>query len=169
MAYKWVAPFRRREWQLCDYPIGTRGSGGDVNRKGKWLAQILNWPGPMGVGASEKKAVANLRQNFENIRANRSANQERMPRPGKKVPVQFAPTVRVLADPALHDDFIIRVLGFKPGSPVFISDQSSLSDFGDESRIAELRTKIAEVYGVDVSDLREGLLCDILERIQNRA
>jgi hypothetical protein len=77
-------------------------------------------------------------------------------------------TMRVSADPNLHDDFIIRVLGFAPGSPVFISDQSSLSDFGDETYAAQLQKKISDIYGVDVSDLKEGLLCDILERIQKR-
>jgi len=76
--------------------------------------------------------------------------------------------MRVSADPNLHDDFIIRVLGFAPGSPVFISDQSSLSDFGDETYAAQLQKKISDIYGVDVSDLKEGLLCDILERIQKR-
>ena len=84
------------------------------------------------------------------------------------VPIEFAPTTRVASDIALHDDFIIRILGFALGSPVFISDQSSLSDFGDEAYVAQLRGRISEIYGVDVSDLKEALLCDILERIQKR-
>ena len=70
-------------------------------------------------------------------------------------------------DPKLYDDFIIRILGFKPEDPVFISDQSSLGDFGDESHVDELRKRILDIYGVDVSDLKYGLVCEILERIQN--
>jgi hypothetical protein len=81
------------------------------------------------------------------------------------VPIQFAPTTRVSADIALHDDFIIRVLGFAPGSPVFISDQSALGDFGDEAYAAQLQKKIFEIYGVDVSDIKGGVLCDIFDRI----
>ncbi len=91
-----------------------------------------------------------------------------MPRPGSEVLISFASTERVLADPTLHDDFIVRVLGFGRGDPVFISDQSSLGDFGDETHVATLQKKIVEAYGIDVSDLKEGLLCDVLERIQKR-
>lgn len=91
-----------------------------------------------------------------------------MPRPGSAVPVSFASTERVRANTALHDDFIVRVLDFGPGDLVFISDQSSLGDFGDDAYVAALQKKIVDAYGVDVSDLKEGLLCDILERIQRR-
>jgi hypothetical protein len=168
MASKWLASFLRREWKLSAYPVRTRRNDDDASPGDAWLAQILNWPGPVGVGASKEEAVAKLSESLESIRAYRRTNHEKMPRPGSEVPIQFASTDRVLADSALHDDFIIRVLGFAPGSPVFISDQSSLGDFGDESYIAELQKKIFDSYGVDVSDLKEGLLCDILQRIQKR-
>jgi len=162
---KWLASFSRSEWRLCDYPVRARPNGVGAMPSQEWIAQILNWPGPGGTGVSKEGAITNLGENLEGIRAHRRANGQKMPRPGSRVPVEFAPTDRVLADPALHDDFIIRILGFAPGSPVFISDQSSLSDFGDESYVATLRTKIADVYGIDVSDLKGGLLCEILERI----
>ncbi len=32
--------------------------------------------------------------------------------------------------------------------------------------MAELQGRIREVYGIDVSDLTDGLLCEILERIK---
>ncbi len=139
-----------------------------MDRARDWVVQILNWPGPIGVGSSEKEAIADLRKNLEKIREHRSANHEKMPRPGRRVPIQFAPTIRVSLDLALRDDFITRVLGFEHGSPVFISDQSSLGDFGDESHVSKLQHKISEIYGVDVSDLRDGLICDILERIRHK-
>jgi hypothetical protein len=128
------------------------------------MAQILNWPGPAGLGATKEEAVSKLRASLEGIRKHRKS----MPRPGRRVPIEFAPTTLVASDIALHDDFIIRILGFAPGSPVFISDQSSLSDFGDEAYVAQLRERISEIYGVDVSDLKGELLCDIFELIQKK-
>jgi hypothetical protein len=168
MASKWIASFFRRDWKLADYPVRVRANGKDAAPDQQWLAQVLNWPGPVGVGATKEEALAALGKDIEGIRNYRRTNQEKMPRPGTKVPIQFAPTTRVSADIELHDDFIIRVLGFVPGSPVFISDESVLRDFGDENNIAEYQKRIREIYGIDVSDLKSGLLCEIFERIQKR-
>ena len=168
MRSKWLASFFLREWKLPDYPVRVRSNGKHAAPDQQWLAQILSWPGPAGVGASKEEAVAQLTERLESIRGHRRATQEKMPRPGTHVPIQFASTTRVMQAPTVHDDFIIRVLGFAPGSPVFISDQSSLADFGDQAYVAKLQKKISDIYGVDVSDLKEGLLCDILERIQKR-
>jgi len=56
----------------------------------------------------------------------------------------------------------------RTGLAVFISDCSSLTDFGDETRVAEIEQKIREIYGVDVSDLKGGLVCEVLGRIGAR-
>lgn len=168
MASRWLASFLHREWTLDDYPVRTRPNGEGSRPGEEWLAQILNWPGPAGVGASKEDAVRKLSEALESARAYRRKSGERMPRPGSAVPLSFASTERVLADPTLHDDFIVRVLGFGPGDPVFISDQSSLGDFGDDGHVAALQKKIVDAYGVDVSDLKDGRLCDILERIRKR-
>src|SRR5689334_2542058 len=112
IASKWLASFFRSEWKLVHYPVRVRENGENVTSDQQWLAQILNWPGPAGVGATKEEAVAKLGERLESIRTYRRTNQENMPRPGSKVPIQFASTDRILADPALHDDFITRVLGF---------------------------------------------------------
>jgi len=85
-----------------------------------------------------------------------------MPRPGTKVPIEFAPSTRVYADQGLAEDFIRRVLGLEWA---FISDQSSLWDFhtGETNQI--LIAKIQDLYGVDVSDIESGNVAIILERI----
>lgn len=90
---------------------------------------------------------------------------KRMPRPGRKVPPRLAPNERVDAHPELRDQFIVRILGFRPGSRVSITGESTLGDFGDEGRVAEFARRIRDVYGVDVSDPKEGKLGDILDRI----
>lgn len=169
IAWAWLTSFLHRNWRLEDYPVRVRPNGDGVPPDQAWFATILNWPGPAGVGATKDGALATLSENLEGIRKHRSASGRPMPRPGTKVPIEFAATTRVLADPALYDDFIIRVLRFEPGSPVFISDESSLGDFGDEVRVNDLRARIFEVYQVDVADLKAGLLCEILERIRDRS
>ena len=81
--------------------------------------------------------------------------------------IQFASTQRVESDPALLEDFIQRVLLFTRDDPVFISDMSSLHDFGDDEKVRELAERIREVYALDVADIvtGSGNIVEILERI----
>jgi muramidase (phage lysozyme) len=64
--------------------------------------------------------------------------------------------------PELKADFVRRVLDL---SWAFLSDESSLNDFGPEKSNDFLVSKIREVYGVDVSDITSGNLAEIFERI----
>jgi hypothetical protein len=89
-----------------------------------------------------------------------------MPRPGSHVPIEFAPTDRVDADPQLRDEFIQQVLGFGPEDPVFISDQSSICDFGDDDRILEIRNRIKEVYGIEITKPEPVYLADLFDTIR---
>ena len=85
-----------------------------------------------------------------------------LPRPGTKVPIEFASQERVGKHPELARDLLRRVIGVEGA---WISDESSLSDFHDFETNDELIVKIKEVYGVDVSDIHSARLCEILERI----
>jgi len=89
-----------------------------------------------------------------------------MPRPGSYVPIEFASTDRVDFDPQLRDDFISNVLGFSREDPVFISDQSSICDFGDDERIQEIRTKIREIYGVEITKPEPVYIADVFDSIR---
>ena len=64
--------------------------------------------------------------------------------------------------PEILQDFVERVLGL-PWA--FISDESSLWDFGTGTDITELQDRVREVYGVDVSDVASGNIAEIVERI----
>lgn len=163
IAYKWLLSFLHSDWQLKHYPVRIRNNAANVPECA-WTAQILNWPGPAGLGATSEEAWQMLEENLETIRKNRPT----MPRPGTYVPIQFAPQTHVKANQPLLDDFIERILGFNPNDPVFISDLSSLHDFVGEEDLDIYREKIFEVYGVDISDLKSALICEILERIEKR-
>lgn len=73
---------------------------------------------------------------------------------------QFASQGRVNAHPELKKRFIRRVLEL-PWA--FVSDESSLLDFGGDT--TGYLGRIKELYGIDASDIRNGNLADILERI----
>ena len=162
IARKWIASFRRSEWKLADYPVRTRANAGDSTADRACVAQILNWPGPSGIGPTKEQALARLEENLESIRKNRQS----MPRPGTEVPIEFASSTRVDSDLRLRDDFITNVLRRTPDSLLFISDESSLYDFGNKEEVAEFQKKILKLYQVDVSDLNDAHISDILERIK---
>lgn len=131
-----------------------------------WSARVLNWPGPTGLGKTLDEARSTLVANLHDIATYRFKAGQAMPRPGTKVPIEFASTGRVNADPALLDDFIERVLGFNRGDPVFISDLSSIGDFGDDGEVARIRAQIEQLYGLKVTESKPVLIADILERVR---
>lgn len=165
VAQAWLLSFVRREWQPEHYPIEVREQK-DVPANLKWFARVLNWPGPSGLGQTAEDARAALLKALHEIAATRWSRREAMPRPGTKVPIGFASAARVTEDPELLDDFIIRALGFKAGDPVFISDLTSIDDFGDEDESARIRDRIRLHYGVEVNEQDSMAVADILVRIR---
>ena len=117
----------------------------------------MNWPGPSGGGDSKSEALAAIRKNVDEFKHN-----NKLPRPGTKVLVQFASTKRVDGHSALAKDFIKRVLEL---DWAFISDESSLWDFHEKETNDALLEKIRSIYGVDVSDISTGKLVDVFDRI----
>jgi len=122
------------------------------------MASVINWHGFAGAGNSKQEALQELRKNFERFRTTNA----KLPRPGAKVPIEFAATKRVDQHSELAKDFVERVLGL---DWAWISDESSLWDFHTDETNQEMIEKIRHVYGVDVSDISSGKLADIFERI----
>jgi hypothetical protein len=165
--WKWILSFGTREWDISHYPVRVRANGQSSEPGTAFVAHILNWPGPIGLGETRGKAFERLRDDLEEIRKHR----DQMPRPGTHVPIEFSSTARVDSNVPLLGDFISRVLGFSRNDPVFISDESSLYDFGDEAKVQELTRTIRDTYAVDVSDIVKGSgnIADILERITEQS
>jgi hypothetical protein len=171
--WKYCLSFRKRDWELSDYPIWMRRQVPNPARMDDdkprftahpYAASIVNWH-LSGTGNSYEEALSDLRSSFAGVKANRLESGEPLPRPGSRAPIRFALQDRVNADPDLRDDFIHRVLGFEWA---FISDESSLWDFHTERTNDQFVAKIKEVYGVDVSDIESAPLCEILGRIGAR-
>jgi hypothetical protein len=106
-----VTSYFKSGWTLDHYPIYVRihptsGTAGSSRaRPLPWFATILDWPGLSGGADSGAEALADLRQNSDKFKRN-----NKLPRPGTKVSVQFASTKRIDAHAALAKDFIKRVL-----------------------------------------------------------
>ena len=78
----------------------------------------------------------------------------------------FAARKRIDQHPDLEKDFIHRILEL-PWA--FISDESSLWDFHHDLTNEAFVEKIRGVYGIDVSDIRQGNIADILVRIARKS
>ncbi len=165
--WKWVCSFFVRDWDVSDYPIAVREQEVDGEyasprlRPVRFWAFFVNW-NYGGGGETRGEAYAELVSNFEKAKAEKSERGERLPRPGAKVPIVFADSEKVDANPALRDDFIQRVLGLEWA---FVSDESSLWDFHTDLNNDQLNARVKDIYGVDVSDIESGRLCLIFERL----
>jgi hypothetical protein len=166
--WMFLTSFIRTEWTIENYPI--RASFQPANKMSDasrlkpipWTASVINWPAMSGNGNTKQEALAELRERFEEFKA----KENKLPRPGTKVPIEFAVNDRVKQHPELAKDFFRRILEV---DWAWISDESSLRDFhGDETndRFVE---KIRQLYGVDVSDIPNGNLANIFERIAQDA
>jgi hypothetical protein len=154
----------KREWTMEDYPTRVwlqPVSDPSHNSRLKpllWTADVINWPGMSASANSRLEAVAELRKKFDRFKATRPS----LPRPGTKVPIEFAASERVSQHSELGKDFVKRVLGV---DWAWISDESSLWDFHENETNQNLTDKIRNIYGVDVSDISSGNLADIFDRI----
>src|SRR5688572_2728734 len=163
----YILSFRRHEnhWRFEDYPVRIRNQrhhGTDASVP-PFCAQIINWWTVSGFGDTPVAAKDDLRQKFNVYKQ----SNDTIPRPGCLVPIQFADSSVVESNPDIYSKFIVDVLGFSPDDPVFVSDQSSLFDFGSVSSDVHLFDRTREVFGVDVSDITDGNLASIFKRIQD--
>ncbi len=167
VVWKLCLSVRKRDWKLDDYPVVTREQeaypayDGTRLKQHRYVSSILNW-GLVGLGDSERESLQELQNNFATAKGERARTRTPLPRPGTRVPIEFASQERVGAYPELTEDFTRRVLEL---DWVWISDESSLWDFHHNETNDALITKVREVYGVDVSDIESARLSEILERI----
>jgi hypothetical protein len=165
-SWKFCLSVRKSDWDLSDYPIAIHDKQGDRNydptRVKRYIAYVLNWGGLLGMGDSEADALRELKTNFAAVKADRAKSRKLLPRPGTRVPIEFAPREKISAHSELVEDFVHRVLEL---DWAWISDESSLWDFHQGKTNAALIIKIKEVYGVDVSDVQSARVSEILDRI----
>ncbi|MCA1600220.1 MAG: hypothetical protein LC776_00770 [Acidobacteria bacterium] len=168
--FKYLLSFRKDEWNVSDYPIRFRhfsASEEDVSR-GRlkpipWSAQIINWWQMDGLGDTKEAAFTDLKAKLQTFKE----EGKFLPRPGTELPIEFAPSDRVSLHWEIAEDFFKRILEMNY-QECWISDQSSLWDFHREESNDHLHEKVWEAYRVDISDIGDGNLVRIFERIENR-
>lgn len=166
IAWCWLLSHFRKPWVLDHYPVFIRPQPG-MPAEAAWCARILNWAGPIGLGRTKGEAMAALGRSFDRIANGALHNGSPLPRPGTGVPIKFASSVRVEEDPELLDDFVCRVFEFGPGDPWFISDESSLGDFGDPDQVQLFRARILQHYGVEIPAEDPMRIADILAKVRS--
>ncbi|HEY0701732.1 MAG TPA: hypothetical protein VGD60_03100 [Candidatus Acidoferrales bacterium] len=170
--WKWLASFFKNNWTLKDYPIRfVYRAPDDPHSSGRfkplcWQAQIVNRKGMGGYGITKMEALDSLRKIFERFQA-RTPRPE-WPRPGSKFEelVTFAVAAKIDQHRLLANEFTQKVLEL-PWA--WISDVSSLWDFHGAETNQKYHERIRELYGVDVSDITNGNLADIFDRISTRS
>jgi hypothetical protein len=168
--WKLCLSVRKRDWELGDYPVVVREQEVDPKYDGTRLKQyrysalVGDW-GLLGAGDTKSEALGELRKHFVTAKAERLRSGTSLPRPGTRVPVQFASRDRINAHSDLAEDFIRRVLGLEWA---WISDESSLWDFHQAETNGALISRIKELYDLDVSDIQSARLSEILKRIATR-
>jgi len=86
--------------------------------------------------------------------------------PFKEKRIELAPTIRVKQLQEISKEFIYRVFDLEPGQ-YLISDESSVFDFiGMGEPEARALRKIKKYYGINISEIKNGLLTEIFSRIQ---
>lgn len=164
---KYLLSFLKSDWDLTDYPIMFRYrkieqvSFSQHWKSTPWIAYIANWDQMVGYGATKEKAFVALKSRFIEYKYN---NKE-IPRPGAgcENPLALASATEIDKYGAIADDFFIKIIGMNYHN-CFVSDESSLWDFPivDEEACYQ---KIMGIYGIDVSDIKDGNLVQIFARI----
>ena len=105
----------QKQLGLSDYPVVIRQQKTVLNlgleppfKHQRYLARVVNWWVLNGGGNTPKEAIGELDVHFEEMKSNREREGKPLPRPGTRVPIEFAPTEEVDADQDLKDDFIRR-------------------------------------------------------------
>ena len=107
--------------------------------------------------------MQDLHRAFTEAKVELAKQGKRTPRPGVMPPIEFASMEYITKFCDIGDDFVARVLGLEWA---LLTDESSLWDFHSEENNDALVAKIKEVYGVDVSDLKDAELYKIFDRIE---
>ena len=163
---KYALSFSKRTWSVDDYPLRFRHwpearvpmsmEGGQI----PWHVQVVNWWMMSGSGNTKEEAYEDLRQALARFWSSRGY----LPRPGTRVPIEFASMNGVKKFDSVARDFLQRILKQEPAF-CLITDESSLSDFGNAEAVEQMVVQIKEHYGVDVSEIPDGNLVAIFRSI----
>jgi hypothetical protein len=163
---KYFLSFSKSDWKFGDYPIRANYQKVDsTESQGRftpipWTAQIINWWGMFGHGNTKEEALSDLQNKFEKYKLTHT-----LPRPGTKVPIEFASSTDIDQYEHIAARFFEKILEMDYYE-CLVTDESSLWDFHSDETNEKLNRKILDVNEVDVSDIENGNLVEIFKRIE---
>lgn len=156
--WKYLLSFRKTDWTLHDYPIRIKKHPQTDLDSPIYSVQITNWWFAIGTGDTEEEALLELQYWIDNFKN----TEGYLPRPGSAMPIKLGSTQGLELHTETAEQFFDQVFDF---APLFISDESSLYDFDSIDEVTNLDKKIEEIFGVNVSDIKDRNLIKIFERI----
>ena len=163
--WKKLLSYTKSNWDIDDYPLRYRkqtDTSGQYNigELKPWVVQVINWWTMTGLGDTKKEAYEHLKRNFKSYLEFNKAH-----RPGTTVPLSFADTSQVDDLEDVAPDFFEKILDLNYYE-CFISDESSLNDFGRDDDIT--LQKINSTYNLGLTDLGDGNIFRLLTLIKDK-
>lgn len=130
-----------------------------------WKAEIYGWKEMVGVGSTRYEAYHDLEKIFEDYKKKNSI----LPPPTRHQSHFIATTIPLSFDRLsmysdIAADFLPRILNYNL-EDCWISEHSTLWHFAPRVEEEEIFTRILHEYGVDVSDIENGNLLSIFDRL----
>jgi len=160
--YKRLLSYTKTKWDLADYPLRYKNQADPIDKELKpWVVQVINWWTLTGLGDTKEEAYNMLKAGFENYKV----HNDKLPRPGCSVPLQYADTTIVDNLENVAVDFFDKILGYNYYE-CFISDESSIIDFGQDED--EVLKKINQTYELNLTEIGDGNIVRILTVIDEK-
>jgi len=164
---KRLKSYSKKDWDFDDYPVELYRNENAGEDKVKFGARIVKWPIMVGHGETKQKALENLKESFKLFKDNNE-----LPRPGTKVPLQYALTQEIERHEEIAVDFFNKILKLNYYD-CFVSDESSLGNFdslqGDDNPNDfkdKIIKRVQDTYGIDIADVYDNCLVDVFKKLK---
>ncbi|PKB15266.1 hypothetical protein [Flavobacterium sp. 5] len=155
--YKYLISYFKNDWKFKDYPLKTWNNQNAEIDELKFGASFTNWTMFVAHGNRKEVAIDNLKIQFKDYKAKNDV----LPRPGKKVPIQYAESTEIEKYEDIAIDFFDEIIEMDYFS-CFISDHSSLHEFDIDT--LEAVEKIKSKYHIELDE--DLILVDIFKQIK---
>lgn len=165
---KYIQSFLKKDWSLEDYPISEvpvdASAFEEAGKAPPRALMVERWIAMNGIGPTLEEAWDDLRGKFEEYRS----SGKPLPRPGAYVQPEFTSAEGLEAHEELAQRFFPEVLGLN-FDDCFVSDESSLSDFYDDTRTKEqVHAKLKDCFGLDASTIQDDRLVAVFDAISSK-
>ena len=169
---KYLLSFFKSDWVFDDYPLLTVYEQRQFTSGKQWYANLENWNGMIVNGKTKEEAIQRLKDYFIRYKC----ASKKLPRPGTKVRIKIASSQEIYKYKDIQTEFLNNILTKDIFGTTLIvtSDLSTLQGYcgfsliGKDNFKYEVIKRTKQRYGIDISDLFDGPLYKIFERIKEK-